>query len=499
MGRAPWPAGGHGASHPLRFFVGLVAVSAVVYVPLALAYTPWAWSTRGRFVPAQPAAALSRLFLRRLCGRRLWPRARPLGRRPSGAALGRMARRGIRRLRSLGAPTSLTLTGARRPWSSAAAGLGFVVACAAGCFSLLAVCLRFAPGGIGRSTASRPMPTACTSSTTSLRLAAICGAGLGLFAIGKAAIVFGGTLVMSWAMAVATGGSLPVSPLMPRLRGVRRPGTAELERDRFRSHAAGLHARVPKPVSRSAALHRDRHRHRFLHRAGDGADGPLSRLRAHGHDDDRPCVGRPLDHAARHQVLRGPVAAGYAKALSRAVGQRRGGGDSGGDRIRGLADAERLVDTGVRGRFGFAVGRICSPGTWSKAASRRSRPRERVAVDRSYFDRLGISGRRRHRRNSPAIVRVAAVTNGIRSFTTTPYVFMDVDRARAYTGARRAKPPISGQCEPGTEHDHVRSKLRAKISDVEVLTTAEFRDRSRSSGCSAPAPARLCSPARCSA
>ena len=47
-------------------------------------------------------------------------------------------------------------------WSlKLAAGLGFVVACAAGCLCLLAVCLRFAHGARGRSTAFQPMPTEC--------------------------------------------------------------------------------------------------------------------------------------------------------------------------------------------------------------------------------------------------------------------------------------------------------------------------------------------------
>src|SRR6185436_5227139 len=32
---------------PLRFFIGLVAVSALVYVPLALIYSPWAWTNTG--------------------------------------------------------------------------------------------------------------------------------------------------------------------------------------------------------------------------------------------------------------------------------------------------------------------------------------------------------------------------------------------------------------------------------------------------------------------
>src|SRR5260370_35128205 len=57
-----------------------------------------------------------------------------------------------------------------------------------------------------------------------------------------------------------------------------------------------------------------------------------------------------------------------------------------------------------------------------------------VAVDRTYFDRLGISGLGARAEIRQQSVRVAAVTQGIRSFTTTPYPFMDGDRARAPTG-----------------------------------------------------------------
>jgi hypothetical protein len=42
-----------------------------------------------------------------------------------------------------------------------------------------------------------------------------------LFAIGKAVIVFGGTLIMSWSIAAAMGGALPVLRLNEAIRGVR--------------------------------------------------------------------------------------------------------------------------------------------------------------------------------------------------------------------------------------------------------------------------------------
>ena len=103
-----------------------------------------------------------------------------------------------------------------------------------------------------------------------------------------------------------------------------------------------------------------------------------------------------------------------------------------------------------------------------------------VAVDRTYFERLGITelGARAEIRQQS--VRVSAVTSGIRSFTTTPYVFMDIDRARAHTGTPSSKATyFLVRVGPGADIQRVRRDLLATIPDVEVLTTAEFRERSR--------------------
>ena len=53
-----------------------------------------------------------------------------------------------------------------------------------------------------------------------------------------------------------------------------------------------------------------------------------------------------------------------------------------------------------------------------------------VAIDRSYYDRLGVSGVGATSQIRALPVTVGAVTDGIRSFTTTPYVFSDVRGAR---------------------------------------------------------------------
>jgi putative ABC transport system permease protein len=104
-----------------------------------------------------------------------------------------------------------------------------------------------------------------------------------------------------------------------------------------------------------------------------------------------------------------------------------------------------------------------------------------VAVDRSYLERLGISGMGASAEIRDQKVEVRVLTRGIRSFTTTPYLFAPLERARAYTGISSNKDTyILVRVAPNADIETVRSRLKANISDVEVLTPAEFRDRSRS-------------------
>ena len=104
-----------------------------------------------------------------------------------------------------------------------------------------------------------------------------------------------------------------------------------------------------------------------------------------------------------------------------------------------------------------------------------------IAVDRSYLERLGISGLGATAEIRRQKVRVVAVSDGIRSFTTTPYVFMDLDRARAYVGIPADEATyILVRLSPGADVETVRRQVLANISDVEVLTSSEFRNRSKS-------------------
>ncbi len=104
-----------------------------------------------------------------------------------------------------------------------------------------------------------------------------------------------------------------------------------------------------------------------------------------------------------------------------------------------------------------------------------------VAVDRSYFDRLGVKDIGSTAEIRGRRVKVGVLTDRIRSFTTTPYVFVDLKNARTYTGT----PPdrasnLLVRLKQGVDRDKVAQSIRAQIGDAEVLTKDQFQSRSRS-------------------
>ncbi|MGH6671181.1 MAG: ABC transporter permease [Xanthobacteraceae bacterium] len=104
-----------------------------------------------------------------------------------------------------------------------------------------------------------------------------------------------------------------------------------------------------------------------------------------------------------------------------------------------------------------------------------------VAIDRSYENRLGVSGLGSTAEIRGLRVKVAAVTSGIRSFTTTPYVFADIGRAHSYIGLPANKDSsFVVRLKPGADVDHVRQDIQAAVPGVDVLTSQQFRGRSRS-------------------
>ena len=102
-----------------------------------------------------------------------------------------------------------------------------------------------------------------------------------------------------------------------------------------------------------------------------------------------------------------------------------------------------------------------------------------VAADRSYFSELGIDKIDDTAEINGTKVRVAAVTKGIRSFTTLPFVFTTRERAQQLIGASAQQSSYTlVRIEPGADAVKVRDELAARLPDAEVLLRDDFRQRS---------------------
>jgi len=103
-----------------------------------------------------------------------------------------------------------------------------------------------------------------------------------------------------------------------------------------------------------------------------------------------------------------------------------------------------------------------------------------VAIDQSYFGRLGVSAIGDTTTIRDHKVEVKAITKNIRSFTTTPYIFAPLDSAQTYIGVPHNDISyLLVHLSHGADVAAVRTALATKLDKVEVLTQAEFRDRSR--------------------
>jgi putative ABC transport system permease protein len=104
-----------------------------------------------------------------------------------------------------------------------------------------------------------------------------------------------------------------------------------------------------------------------------------------------------------------------------------------------------------------------------------------IAVDQSYFERLGTGGLGDTVEIRDLKAKIRLVTEGIRSFTTTPFVFTPLDRARSYAGISANKATyLLVRLQGGADAESVRTHLNQTLAKAEALTPDAFRSRSRS-------------------
>ncbi len=102
-----------------------------------------------------------------------------------------------------------------------------------------------------------------------------------------------------------------------------------------------------------------------------------------------------------------------------------------------------------------------------------------VAVDKTYFKDLDVSGLGDPAEINGQTVSVQAVTKGIRSFTTMPYVFTTLKRAQSMLrSGENQSSYVLVKLEPDADVDAVQKQLQERLPDVEVLKRGTFRSRS---------------------
>lgn len=213
----------HAGTRPGGYFLALALVSALAYVPLALVFTPWTWASYGPFGVQFSRPLLYAVFY--IAG--LGIGANGLGRgllSPEGTLARRwtvwlagafalfllwMALTGLGMTEKGGGPFGLR----------AIVGISFALACTSGCLAAMAGCLRFA-------TRRSPVLGSLANNAFGMYLLhypfvvwlQYALLGVALFAIAKAAIVLGATLLLAWAAALA----MSFAPIGSRLIGVER-------------------------------------------------------------------------------------------------------------------------------------------------------------------------------------------------------------------------------------------------------------------------------------
>jgi putative ABC transport system permease protein len=103
-----------------------------------------------------------------------------------------------------------------------------------------------------------------------------------------------------------------------------------------------------------------------------------------------------------------------------------------------------------------------------------------AVIDRLYADKLGIKTLGETVEINSHRIRVVGFTNGIRTFTQAPYVFMSLAKARSlFYAPDNDIAYVLVRVAEGHRPEAVAATLAARMSEVEVMTAAQFAERSQ--------------------
>ena len=175
-------------------------------------------------------------------------------------------------------------------------------------------------------------------------------------------------------------------------------------------------------------------------------------------------VGVPFSERKLYTVLKTPGVRHATNYVARFTQWKRPDGRQGSGQIVGFEPDQPLG------------------GPWNVVSVSQRLPKEarNVIIDELYKYKRGITHRHQRGEASRRRARVVGFTRGIRSFTTSPYVFTSFKSAQAY-----ADVPVDQTVfmlvtvSPGADVQAVRSRLQAQLPDSDVHTTSEFSSMTR--------------------
>ncbi len=175
-------------------------------------------------------------------------------------------------------------------------------------------------------------------------------------------------------------------------------------------------------------------------------------------------IAMPMPESRYHEVLSVPgVAAAGRMVVDFAFWKKPGGGQ---ESIEVVA-----FDThkGMGGPWNLVRGNLRSLDA-----------EDAVIMDQLYLDKLGVSQLGQEVEIVSSRARVTGFTSGIRSFTTSPYVFTAYRNGHRYSRFDPAQVTyVLVKTQPGVSPEEVGKRIRERVANVDAFTTAEFSAKTR--------------------
>jgi putative ABC transport system permease protein len=175
-------------------------------------------------------------------------------------------------------------------------------------------------------------------------------------------------------------------------------------------------------------------------------------------------VGFPVSERKVYQALSVPGVASADKYIVRFTVWQRPDGERKNVEVIGFDP-----DTGVGGPWNVTQGAMAD-----------LKQQDTIMVDEFYRRELDVARMGESVEINGYRARVVGFTQGIRSFTTTPFVFTSFKNALNYTGSRADQTVfILVRATPGADARDVKRRLEAKFPDLDIYTRQEFGRRTQ--------------------